>query len=135
MTMETEKLIKLIITVVGMVGGMAIGAISIIVSIPWAFKEKLAKLDASSRERLALIEKGVDPELLFRKKRTAGQDPLFWGLLLIGLGAGWLLGFLVNNRTGWNSSLITNSMAILMGGVGLVVYFFYRKRSDDRNAS
>ena len=132
-TMETDKLIGLIIAASSVVGGLAIGAIAIMVSVPWSYKEKLAKLEASSKERLALIEKGVDPALLFTKKKTAGQDPLFWGLLLIGIGAGSFLGVVINSFTGWNTQLITNSMAILLGGIALVVYFFYRKRSDDQN--
>jgi len=41
---------------------------------------KLAKLVASSKERLALIEKSVDPALLFTKKKTVGQDPYSGGL-------------------------------------------------------
>ncbi len=115
-------------------GGMFIGLISIVISVPWAYREKLAKLEASNKERLALIEKGVDPLLLFRQKKTAGQDPLFWGLLLIGIGAGSFLGMVLNALTGWNVATLTNSLAILLGGVALVIYFLYRNRSDRQNA-
>jgi len=130
--MDTQNVYGLIIAGIAVTGGLAIGAISIAVSVPWSFKEKLAKLDAKNKERLALIEKGYKPEEVFREKKGPGQDPLFWGLLLAGIGLGIFVGYSLYLMTGWNRTVMTNSMAIFLGGVGLIAYHLYRKKSDDQ---
>jgi hypothetical protein len=124
----------MIIAGIAVAGGLTIGAISVAVSVPWAMKEKLAKLEARSRERLALIEKGMDPERLTNEKNGAGYDPLFWGFLLAGLGLGVLLGYLLSLMTNWDSVIPTYALGVLLAGVGMIVYSFYRKHSDDQRA-
>lgn len=131
--MDTDKLIGLIIGGIAVAGGLAIGAISIIVSVPWSMKEKIAKLEIKSKERLAMLEKGMDPALIFKEPKPAGHDPLLWGLLLAGMGLGLLLGYVLSLITGWNRVVLTNSMAVLFGGIGLVVYSLYRKGSTDQH--
>jgi hypothetical protein len=123
-----------IIGAIAVGGGLAIGAISIIVSVPWAMKEKLTKLEARNRERMALIEKGIDPDQMLKEKRGVGHDPLFWGLLLTGLGLGILLGYIVSMVTQWDSMILPNAMGTLLGGLGMIVYT-YRKRADDQRPS
>jgi hypothetical protein len=121
----------LIIAGIGITGGMAIAVISIAISIPWAMKEKMAKLEARTRERLALIEKGIDPDKLTKERRGVGHDPLFWGFLLMGLGLGILLGYILSQVTQWNSMILPNAMGILLGGLAMIVYT-YRRRADDQ---
>jgi hypothetical protein len=125
----------MIIGAIAVGGGLAIAAISIVVSVPWAMKEKLAKLEARNRERMALIEKGIDPDQLLKEKRGMGQDPLFWGLLLAGLGLGVLLGYILSMVTQWDSMILPNAMGALLGGVGLIIYAWNRKRMDDQRPS
>lgn len=129
--MDTQQIYGLVIGGIAVVGGMAIGAIAIIVSVPWGMKEKLAKLEARTRERLALLEKGYDPEVIFREKKKAGNDPLFWGFLLAGLGLGLFLGYLLSLMTGWSDKLLTNSMAMFLGGLGMVIYHFQSRKQED----
>jgi len=133
--MQTDQLMGLIIGAAAVVGGLAIGAIAIMVSVPWSFKEKLAKLEASSKERMALIEKGVDPALIMKPKNVIGNDPLFWGLLCVGLGGGSALGILISDLTGHKPETYSSSIAVLCTGIALVYYFIYRKRSTDQKAA
>ncbi|SRR5258708_989250 len=133
--METDKLISLIIGGIAVTGGLAIGAVSVMVSVPWAMKEKIAKMEIKNRERMAMLEKGIDPEIIFRESRGVGQDPLLWGLLLAGMGLGVLLGYIVHLLTGWDRMVLTNGMAILFGGVGLIVFSFFRRQTEDRKAA
>ena len=123
----------LVIAGIAVAGGMGIGAVAILVSVPWAMKEKMAKQDARTRERIALIEKGYDPEVIFKEKKRAGNDPLFWGFLLAGLGLGLFLGYLLSLMTGWNDKLLTNSMAIFLGGLGMIVYHFFSRKPGDQS--
>jgi hypothetical protein len=124
----------MIIGGIAVAGGLAIGAISIVVSVPWAMKEKLAKLEARNRERMALIEKGIDPDQMLKEKRGVGHDPLFWGFLLTGLGLGILLGYVLSMVTQWNSLILPNAMGILLGGLGMIAYT-YRKTAEDQRPS
>lgn len=128
--MDAQQMYGLIIGGIAVVGGLAIGMVSIIVSVPWSYKEKLAKLDAANKERMALIEKGYDPAIIFKEKKKAGNDPLFWGLLLVGLGAGFILGYLLHRATGWNFGIMAHGTPLLLAGFAMIGYFVYRKRYD-----
>ena len=126
--MPTQDLTGPIIACVSILGGLTIGAIAISVSVPWAMREKIAKQEATSKERLALIEKGYDPEQLFKQTKGAGNDPLLWGCLLAGLGLGVLLGYILAKAEAWDEKAMTNAVGICLGGVGLIVYHLIRKR-------
>ena len=116
---------------VAIVGGLVIAAIAIAVSVPWATKEKIAKQEAATKERLALIEKGYDPEQVLKYKKTTGSDPLLWGCLLAGIGLGVLIGYLLSVARSWDVKILTNSLGLLLGGVGLIVYYIFRRKSND----
>jgi hypothetical protein len=131
--MDTEKLISLIIGGIAVAGGLGIGAISVFVAVPATTREKLAKLEIKSKERMAMLEKGIDPAIIFKEPKRAGQDPMLWGLLLAGMGAGILLGYLLHLVTGWSQPILINSLAIGLGGLGLVLFALYIKRSEGRN--
>jgi hypothetical protein len=132
--MQTDQLIGLIIGGIAVTGGLAIGAIAIVVSVPQTMKEKLAKLETKSKERLAMLEKGIDPAIIFKEQRSVGQDPMLWGLLLAGMGLGILVGYLLSLLLGWDRSVLTNALGILLGGVGLILHSTFRKRSPDQYA-
>jgi len=124
----------LIIAGIAVAGGLAVGAVAIAVSVPWAMREKLARLEGRSKERLALIEKGYDPERIFEDKKKAGSDPLFWGFLLAGLGLGLFLGYLISLATGWNGEVLINSLGIFSGGVGMIIYHYAGRNKEDQRS-
>jgi hypothetical protein len=131
--MQHEALLGMLIGAVSVIGGIAVAIIAIIISVPWSYRERLAKLEATSKERLAMIEKGYDPAAIFPDKKKAGNDPLFWGLLLMGLGAGFMLGYLLHLATGWSYGLMAHAMPIFLAGVCMIGYVAYRKRADRQN--
>ncbi|WP_188933190.1 DUF6249 domain-containing protein [Puia dinghuensis] len=132
--MQTEQLIGLVIGGVAVVGGLAIGGIAIAVSVPWAMKEKLAKLDIRNKERMAMLEKGVDPTIIFKESKGVGQDPMLWGLLLAGMGLGIFLGYMLYLITKWDRIVLTNSLGVLFSGIGLIIFSLYHKASGDQHA-
>lgn len=130
--MDPNAIGGLIIGGIATVGAMGLGAIAISVSIPWAMKEKMAKLEARNKERMLLIEKGYDPAEVLKEKKRSGGDPLLWGLLLAGLGLGLLVGYLLALFTGLDVYLLTNAMAVFLGGVCLIVYNSINKKQGDQ---
>jgi hypothetical protein len=130
--MQQNDLAGLIIGGIAVTGGLAIGAIAIVVSIPWGMKEKLAKLEAKTRERMVLIEKGYDPMEVFKEKKKVGNDPLFWGFLVAGLGLGLFLGYVLALTKGWDVKILTNALACFLGGLGMIIYHFYTRKRDEQ---
>ncbi len=95
-------------------------------------KDRRMKLEAISKERLLLIEKGMDPALAFQKPNATdtGARALFWGLLLSGLGLGLLVGFALTAALNLQNDNLTQSCALLFGGLGMVIYYLYNHKKN-----
>lgn len=78
-------------------------------------------ITAKNRERLALIEKGMNPNL------SRGDFWIQVGIIAGGVGAGLMLGDVIPGST------YGPLMAILIAGAGLVVYNVMRKQRMERN--
>jgi len=71
------------------------------------------------KERVALIEKGADATIFESSKQPSS---LKWGLLLVGIGTGILLGKVLAVYTTLQEEPAFFSMICLFGGIGLIVY-------------
>jgi len=86
------------------------------------------------RERMAMIERGMDPRRY--KQISAPFSTLKWGLLLIGAGTGLFLAFLLD-RVAFKSEFndgnpaIYFSMIAIFGGLGLFTSFRMEKKEID----
>ena len=86
------------------------------------------------RERMALIEKGVDASL-FNMGENQGNgsmlgslfNPLKIGLFLIGVGLGVVVGYMLGSM-GMAEGASYPSMIFVFGGLGLVVYYLIAAR-------
>lgn len=133
--MDTEKTIGLIIAVISIIGGLGIGALAVYVSTMTATREKIAQIEARNKERLALIEKGMDITILDKKEyKKTNYGSLLWGLLIAGIGLGSLIGHIISNVTSMDHHLAIHCFALIFGGIGLVTYFIYKKRADSKGA-
>jgi hypothetical protein len=56
-------------------------------------------VSARNRERMAMIEKGVNPKDFMTHKPVSVYGVLKWGLLLVGIGLGLFLGSLLDEYT------------------------------------
>jgi hypothetical protein len=84
----------------------------------------------SKREKLAMIERGMDPRRY--KPQSAPYQNLKWGLLLIGAGLGLFLSFLLD-RTVFASTTDHNeaiyfSLIAIFGGAGLFLSYRIEKK-------
>ncbi|TWR30532.1 hypothetical protein FPZ43_06225 [Mucilaginibacter pallidiroseus] len=83
-----------------------------------------------NRERMAMIERGMDPRSY--KAQPAPYQNLKWGLLLIGAGLGLFLACVLDHTT-FNSTQDDNeavycALIALFGGIGLVISYNIEKK-------
>jgi len=82
------------------------------------------------RERMAMIERGMDPRRY--KPQSAPYHTLKWGLLLIGAGVGLFLAFLLDRsvftRTEDDNQAIYFALIAIFGGLGLFTSFRMEKK-------
>jgi hypothetical protein len=84
------------------------------------------------KERRMFIERGLDLSLL-ESKRTASPSSLKWGMVLIGVGLGIIIGKILVAYTTFNEESAYFSMICLFGGLALVIFHFSEKDREKKN--
>ena len=93
----------------------------------------------SKRERMAMIERGMDPRRY--KPQSAPFQYLKWGLLLIGAGVGLFLAFLLDHTAFKNignefdndgNVAIYFALIAIFGGLGLFSSYLIEKKHHDK---
>jgi len=86
------------------------------------------------KERMAMMEKGIDPSTFIPPKR-ASSAALKYGILLISVALGIFMGKFLSQTDMfmYEEEAAYFSMIFLFGGLGLVIYHFMAKRMDDEN--
>jgi len=84
-----------------------------------------------NKERMALIEKGADPELFKSKAQPNSHRGIKYGLFLIGIAIGIVAGYFLN-QGGMQEEPAYFSMIFLFGGIALVISFFLQKKYQDK---
>jgi len=93
----------------------------------------------SKRERLAMIERGMDPRRY--KPQSAPFQNLKWGLLLIGAGVGLFLAYLLDHTLFKNignefdndgNVAIYFALIAIFGGLGLFASYLIEKKNNDK---
>jgi hypothetical protein len=88
------------------------------------------------KERMAMLEKGVDASVFFSKKSSSNEYALKYGLLLIGVALGILVGNLLAASAPFAEAeeAAYFSMIFLFGGLALLInYFVARKMFNEGN--
>lgn len=78
------------------------------------------------KERMALMEKGLSPKE-FNNKNAALSATLRFGLLMIGISIGIMLGNFVSRYFDVPRNAAFIAMMFLFGGIGLVVSYLIEK--------
>jgi hypothetical protein len=84
------------------------------------------------KERVALIEKGADASIFESSKQPSS---LKWGLLLVGIGTGILLGKILAVYTTLQEEPAFFSMICLFGGIGLIIYHLIANKYEGTEKS
>jgi hypothetical protein len=82
------------------------------------------------RERLKMLEKGVDPSL-FQRPISYRRSSLRIGMFLIGLALGILFGNILAETTPLKEEIAYFSMIFLFGGTSLVLFHVISKKPDN----
>ena len=87
-------------------------------------------VSARNRERMAMIDKGVDPKDFIVKNKISMYAVLKWAMLLVGVGLGLFIGSLFEAYTSIDEVPAYFASALFFGGIGLAVAFFIQKNAE-----
>ena len=83
---------------------------------------------ARNKERLAMIERGVDMTIFNADKRSYTYIAMKLGLLFIGIGLGVFIGSFLEIFTVLYEGQAITSLSFIFGGLGLVTGFLIEKK-------
>ncbi|HNQ82016.1 MAG TPA: hypothetical protein PLW31_10460 [Bacteroidales bacterium] len=98
-----------------------------VLTIIFGFIYAIIYLNIRRKERMALLEKGADPSI-FQEPKTEKQTSLRYGLFLIGLAIGILMGNVLEVSTELGPEASYFSMVFLFGGIALVISHFLGRK-------
>jgi hypothetical protein len=81
-----------------------------------------------NRERMAMLERGVDPSL-FTSKSNSSFQTLKLGMLCVGIAIGILIGHLLYRNNWLDESAAYLSMIFLFGGISLILNFIFERKN------
>ena len=87
-------------------------------------------ISARNRERMAMIDKGVDPKDFITKNKIGMYAILKWALLLVGVGFGLFIGSLLEAYSTIQEEPAYIASALFFGGIGLAAAFFIQKKAE-----
>jgi hypothetical protein len=88
-------------------------------------------ITSKHRERLSMIEKGIEPSMFESKEKTIAQT-LKMGMLLIGISLGILAGHLLTTSyIKGDNPVFYFSMIFLFGGLSLIINYFIERRKNN----
>lgn len=99
----------------------------LVLLVIFGFLYAVIYINVRRKERMALLEKGADPAI-FHEPRTEKVTSLKYGLFLIGIAIGILLGNVLEATTALEPEVSYFSMIFLFGGLALVISYFVGKK-------
>jgi len=99
-----------------------------VLGVIFSFIVILVWLDTKKKERMFLLKLGKDPNLADSKEGAfSSTDYLKWGIIIISVGVGTLLGAMSPNNTMFIAYLM------ICSGVGIVVSFLVTRHISDKS--
>jgi FtsH-binding integral membrane protein len=87
---------------------------------------------ARNRERMAMIEKGVNPQDFMTDRKPNSYGILKWALLLVGVGFGLFIGSILEAYTSIQEEPAYFASALFFGGAGLYAAFTIAKKAEEK---
>lgn len=89
-------------------------------------------VNARHRERMSMMEKGVDPSLYASKGKTMGSITLKLGMLALGVAVGIMVSFIIIGI--WESlpsDGVTIACMLLFGGLSLILNYWLERKMHE----
>ena len=132
--MDTATFIGLIIAFIAVIGGFGIAIWAITLKHSGRKEERLADIEARNKERMALIEKGMDPNLADRKHHTPISGiPLLFGLIIIFAVIGRVIAFISFAGSSPDDKTFIYALPAFFAGFGFLIYHLYQKKISGKN--
>ena len=84
-----------------------------------------------NKERMALLEQGKTADVFYK---SGFNSALKYGMVAVMIGLGVVLGYLLH-QSGLPEEVAYFSMILILGGLGLVGYYFFMNRKNDDYAA
>jgi len=104
-----------------------LGVMIPIIAIAGAFTMIIYLRKYENQERMAMIDKGVDPQFFNIRRQRNTSGPLRASLLLVGAGIGLLFGYFLDETFGMQE-VAYFSMLFIFGGMGLGLSYLIEER-------
>ena len=111
----------------GMIKDLDLVPIFGMVFVGWLIYLDYRKKQIKNKEKIALIEKGIDPSLIDSKPKNQ-QNSFKIGLLLLGTALGVFVGYLLNLTLGVPNFVAYSTMILVICGVILV--YFHKSKTE-----
>ncbi len=79
------------------------------------------------RERMTMIDKGIDPKIFVKPRNNNHNGLITWGFLFVGLGIGFFVANMVDTYTELVNVPVYFGSVLLFGGLGLVAAYMITK--------
>ncbi len=127
--MDSATIIGLIIAFIAVVGGTGIAIWLILIRNIGRKEERLAKIEARNKERLALIEKGMDPNLADKVPERAPSNKIFlFGIILVFACIGRIIAAISIVHSNPDNGALVYILPAFFAGFAFLAYHFYQKR-------
>ncbi len=109
-------------------------AVLIPILIPLAFFAMIFGIFyLKNKERMAMIERGMEPTLPKPKRQEINVTSLQFGLLIMGCGIGLFIAYLLNYFLFKEESLaIYFSLIAIFGGLGLLISYIVERKANQK---
>ena len=102
----------------------------LVLLIIFGFIYGIVYLGVRRKERMTMLDRGVDPSVFNEYK--PGMAGIRYGLLLIGVAVGILIGNILDATTVLEEEVSYFSMIFLFGGLALLISYFLEKNQSKK---
>jgi len=104
----------------------------LITAIIFGFVYSIVFLLVRKKERMAMLEKGIEASFFITKQQPSVQA-LKYGLLFVGVAIGILIGSILSATTVLSEEASYFSMIFLFGGLALVIHHIIERKEMSEN--